>query len=146
MTAISKHKRGGWYCYISIASKRESIYLGRITKTQAEWIRDRLDAIQVGNRNGLAPDEKTASWLMRCEPKFLDKLNSIGLLCHWSRPQSMTLGQAWDAYVASRTDFAESTRKGFGTARKHALHQFGDVDLSTVTVAAAKQFARDFSA
>ena len=146
MTSISKHKRGGWYCFTSVAGKRETLYLGKVTKAQAEFVRERLDTLLAGNRNGLAPDEKTAAWLMRCEGKVLSKLTTFGLLCNWSQHKSMTLGAAWDAYLLSRTDFKESTLKGFATARKHALSQFGDVDLAMVTVADAKQFARDFAA
>ena len=146
MTTISKHKRGGWYCYISTAGVRQSIYLGKVTKAQAEFIRDRIEAIRIGNRNGLEPDEKTSAWLIRCDKKLLDKLSALGLLCHWSKPVAMTLGQAWDSYVVSRTDFSQSTLKGFGTARKHAVGQLGDIDLSSITVADAKQFARDFAA
>ena len=146
MTTISKHKRGGWYCFIAIEGKRKTIYLGKVTKAQAEFIRDRINAIQAASRVGMEPDEKTLAWLSRCDRKLIDKLKGFGLLQHWSPPVSMTLGQAWDRYVLSRTDFSESTLKGFGTARKHAINQLGDVDLSAITVADSKQFARDFAA
>lgn len=146
MTTISKHKRGGWYCFISIGGKRKTIYLGKVTKSQAEFVRDRIDAIQVGNRNGLNLDDKTSAWLIRCEKKLIDRLTEFGLLCNWTKPVTMTLSQAWDAYVLSRTDFSESTLKGFGTARKHAINQLGDIDLESINVAVAKQFARDFAA
>ena len=75
---------------------------------------------------------------------MLARFAETGLTQNW-KPQTDAPGflAFWDEYTASRTDFSESTTKGFKTARKHAAAAFGSKRLDQITVAHAKQFSRD---
>ena len=56
-----------------------------------------------------------------------------------------TLSEWFDHYVKTRSDFAESTRKGFNTAKNAAVSGLGDRILSEITVAEARQYARNLA-
>lgn len=145
MTSAWQHKRGGWYVSVStVPGCRVSIYLGRCTKAQAANVARKIGLLVAGNKIGEPPAGEIAGWLSLLSAEFLNRLDAVGLLQNWNRPTTAPLfTDFWTQYVNGRTDFSTSTIKGFGTAYKHASTAFAGLPLDSITVAAAKQFARD---
>lgn len=145
---IYQHKRGGWYCRITLASgTRRSFYLGKITKAQATIVDIRLSDLQNSVRLGLKPDRVVSDWLCGCEKSFLDLVEVDGLLRTWERPTKCPTVSQWiDKYLADRIDFKPYTIKGWTTAKLYIIPDFGSRPLDEITVADAKQFSRDLLA
>jgi hypothetical protein len=141
-----KHTRGGWYVDISLPSQRVlKLYLGKVTKAQAATIANHVETLKLSNHRGVAPPRDTADWVERIDRKFADKLRDAGLIRQSSVRCDWKLGAWFDHYIKSRTDIQPNTVKGFKTARKATVKALGDRVLSDITVADAKQFARDMS-
>jgi integrase len=143
MTSIYKHKHRGWYCCVVTPSgRRVQIYLGKVTKAGAETVRRNVERLQASNNVGIEPDPQIQTWISLCKQDFRDKMQAAGLLSQWKpASHSPKLGIVWDAYLAKRADFSTSSKKGFGTARKHAIELLGDRLISEITVSDAKHFA-----
>jgi integrase len=143
--AIKQHKRGAWYCRLTISSgRRIEIYLGMITKGRATAIDQKMIDLAAVVRHGIKPEQSVSDWLSACEPQFLNVLESHGLLRTWTRPTACpTVSQWMEKYLAQRTDLKPGTLKGWKTAKKYILPAFGDTPMDVITIADAKQFARD---
>lgn len=143
MSSIYKHKHRGWYCCVTMPSgRRVHLYLGKVTKAGAETVRRNIERLQASNTVGVEPDAQIQAWISLCDSRFRDKMQAAGLLAKWNPPkQAPKLSIVWDAYIAKRADFAESSKKGFCTARKHALEHLGDRLITEITIADAKHFA-----
>ncbi len=143
MGSIYKHKHRGWYCCVVTPSgRRVQMYLGKVTKAGAETVRRNIERLQASNTVGIEPDPQIQAWISLCKPSFRDKMKAAGLLSNWRPPQEAPkLSVVWDAYVSKRADFSESSKKGFRTARKHAIEHLGDRLISEITVSDAKHFA-----
>lgn len=143
MTSIYKHKHRGWYCCITMPSgRRYQLYLGKVTKAGAETVRRNIERLQASNNVGIEPDAQIQAWISLCDSRFRDKMQAAGLLAKWNPPKAAPkLSIIWDAYVEKRADFAESSKKGFRTARKHAIANLGDRLISEITISDAKHFA-----
>lgn len=145
MSSVYKHKqKGGWYCAFVLPSRtRRQVYLGNLTKAGAQQVAKKIDMIIAASHAGTELDASIHCWLALCSDQFRNKLTAAGLLAKWQGPASAaSLSIFWDSYIEQRTDFAESSRKGFGTAKKHAIAFFGDRNLTDITVADAKLFSR----
>lgn len=145
MTSVYKHKRGGWYViHFLPGGQRVRLYLGKVTKAQAETFSRRLQVLVVGNSIGAEPPEEIANWLSLLKPTLIKRLDEYGMLRTWHRPSAApTLKAYWDEYVERRKDFSGSTLKGFKTAWKHVDAAFAGANLTSINVSSAKQFARD---
>lgn len=143
MSSIYKHKHRGWYCCVTLPSGRRcQLYLGKVTKAGAETVRRNIERLQASNNVGIEPDAQIQAWISLCDSRFRDKMQAAGLLAKWNPPKAAPkLSIIWDAYVEKRADFAESSKKGFRTARKHALANLGDRLISEITISDAKHFA-----
>jgi integrase len=148
VASVYRHARGGWYCALSLASGRSQIFLGGVTKAQAQTIAGNLDALVASNRIGQPPSPRIAEWLGCCDRDFVGRLEKLGILRLWAQPTTTpNLLAYWDKYVDRRSDLSGSTVKGFHTARLHVRAFFGDDrSLESVTVEESKQFARDLVA
>lgn len=145
MSSVYKHKqKGGWYCVVVLPSRtRRQIYLGDLTKAGAQQVGKKIDMILACNQAGLQLDTSLQCWLALCSEQFRAKLAAAGLLASWQSPTaSAVFSVFWDSYLDQRPDFAESSKKGFRTAKKHAIDFFGDRNIADITVADAKLFAR----
>jgi len=144
MSTIYPHRGSGWYvAFYPLPNVRKKLYLGDVTKAQASNIARRIDILLNGNRVGEPPPRDVAIWLGSLRKDFLEKLDALGLLSQWSRPKACPkFMDYWDSHLLTRTDFSASTRKGFGTARKHAEAAFGAKHLDEITVGDTKAFQR----
>jgi integrase len=145
MASVYRHKSKAWYVAITLpGSIRKHIYLGKITKAQAELIGRRLQQLLAGNMTGIPPDPELSAWLSCCSSVFLDRIEPIGLLALWRRPKSMPkLVDYWEYYLTKRTDFSDGTRKNWRSAKNHVEAAFGETRLGEITVEDARQYSRD---
>ena len=126
-------------------NRRKQFSLGKkATKANAERFAERIDQIIMHNRLGDPLTREIIEWLSLLDEEIIARLDALHLLRNWDRPKAApSINAIWTAYVESRTDFADSTIKGFGTAWKHVEKAFGGRAIDSITVADALQFARD---
>lgn len=148
MATIYSHRGAGWYvAFYPMAGVRKRIFLGNVTKSQAQNVARRIDLLIGGNRIGEPPPQEVAIWLAGRTVEFLDKLEAVGLLSEWSRPKACPkFLDYWDTHIDGRAGLSASTRKGFNTARKHAEAAFGNKTLDEISVGDAKKFQRELIA
>lgn len=150
MAYVYKHKRGGWYLCITLpAGNRARIYLGQVNKQTAENIARKVSLVLATNRLSEPPPPDVAAWfaaLALNRSSLLDRLDAHGILQQWTRPAAApTVETTWTAYLAKRTDYAAGTIKGWRTAWRHVQPRFGSRTIDSITVADAKDFARDLA-
>lgn len=146
MTSPWKHARGGWYVTVVLPSRRRAaVYLGKVTKAQASTIAAHLEQLRLANARGVEPSSATLDWCDRIEAKFRARLVEIGLIRTPAIRLDWRVGEWFDHYMTTRKDFKANTRKGFGTARRAAVAGLGDRLLGEITIAEARQYARDLA-
>lgn len=146
MTSPWRHSRGGWYVCVVLASKRRAqIYLGKITKAQAVTISGHIEQLRLANERGVEPPSDTLAWSARISAKMRAKLQELGLIRTVAVRVDWRLDEWFDEYLESRKDYSESTRKGFKTAKNAAVLGLGNRILSEITVAEARQYARNMA-
>lgn len=150
MAYVYRHKRGGWYVVITLpAGNRARIYLGMVNKHTAESVARKIGSVVSTNQLGQSPTPEVAAWFATLAVNrlpLLDRLEFYGLLQQWTRPTALpTVAHCWNAYLAKRTDYAAGTIKGWKTAWRHGEPRFGSRPIDSITVADAKDFARDLS-
>jgi integrase len=151
VASIRRHKRGGWYLSVpTLSGKYCQIYFpAAFSETQLAEIGRRVETLAAGNSAGLPPSPALARWLDSLAPEIRAKFDAVGLLVycnHAAEPAPLGVLELWDDYLATRTEIKPSTRKGFTTARRHVAAAFAGRAASSVTVADAKQFARELAA
>ncbi len=138
MTSVYKHKRGGWYVSVYLPSKRrELIYLGKLTKKQAETINNYMEDLRRAAELNIDPQDKSKLWALGTSSKLQLRLRKIGLL----RVPELTVWtlQAWADQFVAKSSFAESTRSKFDSAVKHIVASIGDKPLPEITVGDCKR-------
>jgi integrase len=145
MTSPWKHARGGWYVSVVLPSRRRAqLYLGKCTKKQAGSIAAMIESLRLSNALGQQPPPETLHWCDSIEnPSLRKRLIELGLLRTPTVRLDWRLGEWFDHYIAFRADMKPNTIKGFKTARRAAVNSLGDMLLSDITIAQARQYARD---
>lgn len=148
MAYVYKHKRGGWYVAITLpAGNRAQIYLGKVNKQSAESVARKISLAIASNRISQPLPPEVVAWFYNLAVHrlpLLDRLEANGILQQWERPEGLpTVEKCWNAYLAKRTDYAAGTVKGWKTAWRHVEPRFGCRPIDSITVADAKDFARD---
>lgn len=148
MASIYKHKTGAWYAVILLPSKRRAqLYLGRVTKSAAENVGRKLDALLAANRIGEPPPAEVAAWLSILaaqQSPLVDRLAELGALACWRRPtDSPTLADYWGQYLERRRDYSDRSRRNWAVAWNHVSAAFPNATLASIDAAAAEQFGRD---
>lgn len=144
MASVWKHKRGGWYLEIAMpVGRSRKIYLGRIPSSAAQSVRLRAEQLGRLARVGEPPTPELAAWLSACSQPFLAALENAGLLRAWKSTATPALVDWWRQYVSRRSDFSESTRKGWTTALLHVSQRWPTQTLAEINALDAKTFAND---
>lgn len=147
MASAYRHRSGHWYVAVTLASgRRVHLHVGSVTKAQAQHVARNIEALAASVRVGLEPPKTIADWVSVCDRSFLERLDGCGLLrtCQ-QRTSSPEVVVFLDQFVAKRTDFSPSTKKGFATARLHMAARFAGRTMESITVSDARQYARDMS-
>lgn len=144
--SVYRHKRGAWYLSVVLPTgKREQIYLGKITKDQAETIDRYISNIRRSELLGIPPSPDAIAWTHRLDAKFALRLASVGLI-EATAPKLIPSVDVWlESYLADRTDYKQNTLKGWNTAKKHINAAFSGQKLTEITVADAKKYARELA-
>lgn len=146
MASPWKHAVSGWYVSVVLPSRRRAqIYLGQVTKAQAAKIAGYIESMRVSNARGVAHPPEVQQWSDRIEPKMRERLCELGLIRSPAVRLDWRVGEWFDHYIKSRADFKPNTIKGFKTAKKAAVSGLGDMLLCEITVAQARQYARNLA-
>ncbi len=139
--------RKGWRLQFYIDKRRQSVWLGDISKKRAEdtkrFIEDLIAAKAVGHK----PDGDAAAWAESLEGRLRDALVNCGL-CRPATPKpsldvQLYLGPFIDHYLKLRTDLKPCTITKFEQMRSWAVEFFGDrKQLDSITPADFEQWLR----
>jgi len=133
MSSLTQHKRGGYYLEIRPEPQlRKMVYLGMITKKQAETFRANIDRLLIAQRINI-PDQQMNVWVMGLDATLREKLRAAGLQVP-EAPKSWTV-KAWCKHVADNYPGAQRTRTNVKGAAKHWIAMLGPKSLDKVTVA-----------
>lgn len=131
----------GWRIHFYFRGKRRKIWIGKVSKTQAQKIGKHFEALKVAADTGAELPKATQDWVGQIGPKLRAQIASAGLLGMSEAPSK--LGAFCDFYFESRTDWAKSTLQRWQNLKKHLCSQFDEHrDVATITEADAESFAR----
>lgn len=128
-------------CYLG--EERKSIWLGKMSESQALTIKSRIEYLIAAKEIGVAPDAETSRWLATMGDDLYDRLAKHELVPARITVEVPSLAAFLDAYIATRTDVAPSTLRGLTECRDHLINHFGaDRRLDTITPGDAEDFWR----
>lgn len=133
MSSLTQHTRGGYYLEVRPRpNARKMVYLGVVSKKQAETIRDNVDRLLIAQRINI-PDQQMDLWLMGIDKDLKDKLRKAGLKI----PEAVKAWtvKAWVDHVADNYPGAPRTRTNVKGAAKHWISMLGPKSLDKVTMA-----------
>jgi len=106
--------------------KGKTIYLGKISKRNAEAIKLKVERLLAAQRANLPIDVDTANWIASLSDQFASKLAKVGLMADREKSPQATLGAFLDSYIASRTDVKAATVTAWGQAQRYLIEHFGE--------------------
>ena len=122
--------------------RRWSIPLGQETDEVAREIKAKVEHLIACKLAGHAWPPAVAQWVGRCEPELLDKLAAAELVPTRETP-GIKLKAFLDGYIASREDWAPTTREHGERVSNHLVAHCGaDRVLATITPFEATEFRR----
>ncbi|HEX4792409.1 MAG TPA: site-specific integrase [Humisphaera sp.] len=123
MASISDDKNGRRrLMFFDTAGNRQTIYLGKIPKDDAQVFRMHVEQVVSAAIRGSAPPDKTSRWLADLPDKMRNKLAKYGV---GTARQSSELGAFLDQYIAARVDVKSGTALVLGHARRNLIDHFG---------------------
>lgn len=147
MTSPWKHVRSGWYVSVVLPSRRRAqVFLGQITKAQAETVARHIESMRLSNELAIDHPPEVKRWCEEIKPKLRARLVELGLIRSVAVRLDWKLGEWWDEYLKNRKDMKPSTQKGYKTAKNAAVLGLGDVEIRAISIAQARQFARNMGA
>jgi integrase len=141
MASISAYKGGLRIQFVALDRTRTPIYLGDVTKPQANAVKVKVEALLAAQRMGHPPDNDVLRWVQKLSPELYTKLADVGLL---PSRETTHLIPFFDKYIASRTDLTPATIKKYQAARDK-LVKWPDIfqattDLRAITAGKAKEW------
>ena len=105
--------------------RRKAVYLGAVTRKQAEAVKLRVEALAAGVTARLAMDADTAAWVAGVGDDLAAKLHAVGLV---PERRSQALGAFLDDYLARRrvAGAKPSTLANLATVANDLRRFFGD--------------------
>lgn len=124
MASISKTTSGSYRVqFFNADGKRQSVFLGKITKHAAQTVAVRIDALVAAKMSGSPVDPETARWVASRETAMYERLAEVGLV---PRREAATLGLFLDAYSALRADVKAGTLLAYSNVRRNLVDYFGE--------------------
>ena len=99
---------------IAADGKRRSIRLGKISQRNAEAVKVKVEQLAAAAISGHAIDADTSRWVASLDSVMAEKLANAGLI---PKPESATLQEFIDGYIAKRTDVKGATATVYGHTR-----------------------------
>jgi integrase len=117
---------------------RRSMRLGKISKRQAETVKQHIEQIVAAQITRTAPPPETSHWLAELAEELLTKLADVGLA---RRRETVLLRPFLDGYVAGRTDLKPRTIIKFKATVAYLCEHFGsDRNVRDITAGEADQW------
>jgi integrase len=115
----------------ALDGQRKSIRLGRLSRKDAEIVRNYVGRLETAQQIGNPVDADTLNWLNRISDWLHIKLAQVGLIPH---REKATLAAFLDSYIQSRTDTKPLTKKKYHTTKESLVEYFGaDKPLRDIT-------------
>jgi len=115
-------------------NRRKMISLSSVkfNKKTAKELKDTVETLLYYKTSGITvPDKKVENWIKTAAPDIQEKLAKVGLL---DQAPSRTCKELWDAFMATKKDIKETTRKTYEAAEIRFFLKFGKSEyLSDVT-------------
>ena len=139
---VSHHPHNnGWRIHFYFRGKRQKVWIGKCTKTQAARIGVHFEALKIAAQSGAELPRATQDWLSQIGPKLRQQIAKAGLLGISDAP--CQLSEFCDYYFETRSDWAKSTRQRWQNTKKHLCAHFDEHrHVASVTEADAESFAR----
>jgi len=102
--------------------KRHTLYLGKMPKRGADWIRCRIEELLANKISKLAPSPDCAAWLADTEDVLYGKLVKVGLVLPRVPEESHKLGEWLDTFIESRNDLKPASK----TVHGHTIRNLKD--------------------
>jgi integrase len=123
-------KREGYRLqFYGVDKRKKSIWLGELTKKQAESWQNQVEHLISSRASGSAMKAYTAAWLGELPERYLSKLVAAGLV---DRPQAEpepetmpTIGGLCDRFIASKRAAKDATRDKFEQVKNALVRHFG---------------------
>ena len=123
MASLSTSKNGEKRIrFKGMDGQRRSIRLGRLSKKNAEIVRNYVGRLETAQQVGNVLDTDTLNWLSRISDWLHTKLAQVGLV---AERETATLGNFIDLYIKSKAIKKPNTAKNYQTTRKSLLDFFG---------------------
>jgi integrase len=144
MASISTDKSGSRrLMFKGFDGKRQTIYLGQITKRSAEEIKRHVEHLFSVRLSGLALPSITSDWISNLNDSFLAKLVKHDLVGSDIKPAYQTLGEHIDAYRLRIDHLKDSTQTHWNHTFRNLLKFFGkETLLTSIHVGNAKDFEK----
>ena len=126
MSSIATNSKTGtrYIQFYLDSKKRKSLYLGAVTKRQAQTIRGYIDDLVYAYKTSTASKDKTQQWLNELSDDMHDRIAVTGLITLRVRA---TLGDFTRKHIDSRKiELKQSTVLVFERARNHLIAHFGE--------------------
>lgn len=146
MTSIyHDKKKNGWRLETYVKSVRRKLWLGAISKSQADTIKANIHALKLAFETGTTCERHVLVWTNRIDKRLADQL-AIWLLIEPRDAQASTIKlSAWlRDYLANpiNATWSKSTRYQMTKVSELLLSQLGDKSLDRVNEADAEVFSR----
>jgi integrase len=136
---------GGRRRILFIDGTRKSIRLGKVSKREAEEVKNKVEASIAAKTMGVSIDGETARWFAGISDKLHRKLAAKGLVSSRQpaeSPKQSGVGDWIETYIAGRTDAKPRTVLNMRAARNYLVAFFGvDRLMQKITPADADRFA-----
>ncbi|EKK00398.1 phage integrase, partial [Rhodopirellula baltica SH28] len=146
LTKESDRGRQGLRLRFYLNRKRKSLYLGKISKRNAETVKRHIEELVHAIESNTKPDAETVRWANGLEGRMRETLENWKLIQPLTKSATSvekTLGPFLDQYIAGRTDVSAATREKYGHTKRFLVGKFGaDHQLDTITKADAKAWQR----
>ena len=145
MTNVSHDaKKNGWRLETWVRGKRVKLWLGGISKSQADTIRGYVHALKLAAETATGCEAHVTRWTNKVDERIATKLAEWGLIAVRSEIASKIKLSVWcDDYMADARNatWSTSTRYQMKAVSKLLISQLGDKYLDKVNEADAELFA-----
>ena len=127
--------------YFTLSGRRHAIRFPAMTWNSALTVLHRLEDLVNAKIAGTAPKSDTVKWLATLDESIHKRLAATGLI--GSRASAL-LGEFLKAYIESRTDVQDSTKRKWNSTHKSLLKIFGaHKPLRDITPGDAERWRRN---
>jgi integrase len=143
VTCIYREKhRDGWRLQTSVLGVRRKLWLGPITKRQAEQICEHVRHLCLCAETGTRPDQSVILWANSLGDRLHSRLSYWGLIESRSTSRGIRLSDWCDTVLAldKYKAWAKSTRYQMEKVKTLLVDQIGNKAVDAVTVADAEKF------